>query len=543
MSIGTTVPITPVPPATPAAAVSLSSASELPALSSAEAHSTLAMISLAAPAHTPAARLPLEVVAVVDRSGSMGGPKMQTMKQTLRFLVEKGLQSGDSLSLVAFDDTVDTRLPLTSMDAVGKRSALEAVDNMQPGRTTNLSGGLLQGLDLLQRAPPPPGGSTRAVLLFTDGIANCGITSGPGILEAAKGAMAGGPVTTIFTFGFGEGHNEDMLRALSQATNGLYYFIDKVETIPQAFADCLGGLVAVVAQNATLVLTPAEGDAATIAHVHSSYKRTAAADGSGGVELSLGDIYADDEKDVMVQLSLPALPAPLAEGAGAGASPCLHATLRYYSVPTSRFESVSTTLNVARPLATPAQQPLNLKLEAQRMRVAAAEAMARAAQLADAGRLDEGRAELQRCRDATLSSPAMAAGGSEQCAALVADLSRVATGYESAREYERWGGKMAKMSAMSHCQQRSNHVTGGAYEKASKRASKAAWTMGPSSAPPPRAAAAAAGPPSQPAFAPQQFLQQQQFVQQQQLVQKPAESTESAARPQSAGWFGWMRSA
>lgn len=515
---GTTVPTTPVP-VTADAIISLSSSSERQSLSSAEAHSTLAMVSLAAPAHTTAARLPIEVVAVVDRSGSMGGPKMQTMKQTLRFLVEKGLQSGDSLSLVSFDDTVETRLPLTTMDAAGKKSALEAVDHMQPGRTTNLSGGLLQGLDLLQRAPLPAGGSTRAVLLFTDGIANVGITSGTGILEAAQGAMAGGPVTTIFTFGFGEGHNEDMLRGLSQATNGLYYFIDKVETIPQAFADCLGGLVAVVAQNATLTLTPAEGGAA-IAHVHSSYKQTAAA--GGAVELSLGDIYAEDEKDVMVQLSLPKLATPLAEDEGA--PPCLHATLRYYSVPTSRFESASTTLSVARPAVTPAQQPVNLKLEEQRMRVAAAEAMARAAQLADQGRLDEGRTVLQQCRNLTLSSPAAT---SAQCEALVADLSRVETGYENSREYERWGGKMSKMSAMSHCQQRSNHMTGGTYEKASKRASKAAWA-GPSSAPP-----RPAGPP-QPAFAPQQPLQQQ--------LAPPPKPLAPGPDPQPAGWFGWMRS-
>ena len=154
------------------AALTLSVSAEKDALCAGEVHTTLAMISLAASAHEPKTRLPLEIVAVVDRSGSMHGAKIAVMKQTLSFLVSKGLQSGDSLAMVSFDDTVETRLPLSTMDAGGKSRAIEAINALQPGRTTNLSGGLLQGIDLLQRAPLPTGGSTRAVLLFTDGIAN-----------------------------------------------------------------------------------------------------------------------------------------------------------------------------------------------------------------------------------------------------------------------------------------------------------------------------------------------------------------------------------
>lgn len=432
------------------------------ALSATEAHSTLAMVSLAAPVHAPVSRLPLEVVAVVDRSGSMAGPKLQTMKQTLGFLVTKGLQSGDSLSIVAFDSTVDVRLPLTTMDCSGKTKALDAVAKLQPGSTTNLSGGLLQGIDLLQSTPVPADGSTRAVLLFTDGIANNGITGSRELLDAARGAMAGSPMT-LFTFGFGADHNENMLRSLAEATNGLYYYLEKEETIPAAFADCLGGLVAVVAQNATLVLTPVPGVA--VAHVHASYQKTDGPDGA--VELRLGDVYAEEEKDIVLQLSLPALPASAEEGALA-----LSATLRYFSVPASRVESVSATLAVRRPALPPSDQPVHMKLEEQRLRVCAAEAMARAAQLADEGRLDEGRSLLSQTRQQAMMSPA-AAG--EQCMALLQDLQLVAESWVSRSEYQRKGAKMCKMSAMSHMQQRSNHISGSAYERGSKKASKAEW--------------------------------------------------------------------
>ena len=218
----------------------LTASAEKAALSAGEAHTALAMISLKTSEHVrlglglglwlrPVTRLPMEIVAVVDRSGSMSGAKIATMKQTLSFLVSKGLQSGDSLAIVSFDGTVETRLPLSPMDSGGKSKAIEAINELQPGSTTsNLSGGLMQGIDLLHHATPPlpsgaspqTGGSTRAVLLFTDGIANAGIVDGPGIVTAVQGAMVAGSPMTIFTFGFGSDHNEDMLRSLAGTANG-----------------------------------------------------------------------------------------------------------------------------------------------------------------------------------------------------------------------------------------------------------------------------------------------------------------------------------
>ena len=252
--------------------VLLTMSAEAPSLTHKEAAASLALVSIIAPEAPDSARQPLEVVVVADRSGSMAGEKMNKMKTTLKFLVEKGLQSGDTLGLVAFDNTVDTRLPLTKMDGAGRKKALDAIAQLNVGGTTNLSGGLLQGCDLLLNKPETGATATRAVLLFTDGMANAGIQDTPGILAASAGVIAGRSCS-LFTFGFGSDHNEECLRALAESTSGLYYFIEKSEDIPTAFADCLGGLVSVVAQNATLVL---EGsDAATVAKVHGSYKTEA----------------------------------------------------------------------------------------------------------------------------------------------------------------------------------------------------------------------------------------------------------------------------
>ena len=76
---------------------------------------------------------------------------------------------------------------------------------------------------------------------------------------------------TVYTFGFGSDHDATLLEAISTQGGGVYYYIDSNEKvwvyqnyphnnsntftqIPEAFADCLGGLVSVMGQNLSLKL-------------------------------------------------------------------------------------------------------------------------------------------------------------------------------------------------------------------------------------------------------------------------------------------------
>ena len=53
---------------------------------------------------------------------------------------------------------------------------------------------------------------------------------------------------SIFTFGYGGEHDADLLRGVAEAGNGLFYYIDNADSIPESFCDCLGGLLSVAAQ-------------------------------------------------------------------------------------------------------------------------------------------------------------------------------------------------------------------------------------------------------------------------------------------------------
>ena len=444
---------------------------ELTAYASAAEASVLAVASLQAPpAPVDAARAPLELVAVLDRSGSMRGQKMMLMKQTLNLLVTRsGLQAQDKLGIVVFDHNVQIVLPLTSMDQAGRAKAKAAIDAVCVGGQTNLSGGLMQGLQMLCQSDEAAreqaddaadgeaavvvgsedGGATRSLLLFTDGQANAGITDSGAMVEAAQALLKDHPALAIFTFGYGGDHDENTLRGLAEASRGLFYFIEQPDAIPAAFADCLGGLASVVCQNATLELCVAGGRRATakIAQLldMTTYQVSAAADGSKAT-LSLGDLYADDEKDVLLRLSLAALAAPRE-----APETVLEAALCYYSVGAKRFERVEAQLMLARPAEPPAGAAPNLKLDEQRNRMEAAEAIEKATALADKGDRKGGEALLVA---AAAKLGASASSRTPTSRGLQDDLQRLALDYQDAHTYTTSGSKRSKASALSHRQQR-----------------------------------------------------------------------------------------
>ena len=468
---------------TAASPCALSISADKVSLSSTEAQSILAMLSIKAPtAPNDVERAPLDLVACIDKSGSMHGEKMRLMRQTLELLVTRaGLNANDRISLVTFDNMVKVELPLSRMDGDGKAKAEGVVKQVRPGATTNLSGGALKAIDVLDASAEASwpfwdakksDGRTRAVMLFTDGLANEGIREPGRLCQAVNGALQaasaklGGPISLI-TFGFGADHNENCLRALANesGSGGLYYYVKDADAIPDAFADCLGGLTSVVAQNATLSLDTI-GEGVEVKRIlGSTYKR----DENGAI--LLGDLFSEDSKDVLVELTLPRLSTPNAEP-----TPIVNATLKAFNITRSAPDAITASLRIARPEVTPPDQPVNTSLDEQRNRIEAAEAMEEASRMADAGDLAGGRNRLALARQHIFSS---ATSGEAFSASLMSQVAEVEDTFSSEVQYRSVGSKMAKMQSLSHQRQRANHSNVGDYGAGAKRkaAMKAAWGL------------------------------------------------------------------
>jgi Ca-activated chloride channel family protein len=116
---------------------------------------------------------------------------------------------------VCFDDAVHVTVPAGPVtDKAQLKARIAAV---VPGGSTNLSGGLLRGLQEARRATPT--GSVPTVLLLSDGMANDGIRD-----PEELAAVAAGSAATISTIGIGLGYDETLLAAIARGARGNHTF-------------------------------------------------------------------------------------------------------------------------------------------------------------------------------------------------------------------------------------------------------------------------------------------------------------------------------
>jgi Ca-activated chloride channel homolog len=245
-------------------------------------------------ADTPEApRRNLNLSIAIDRSGSMAGEPLHHALKAAESVVDQ-LEPTDTLSIVVYDDAVDTVVP---PQAVSDKSGLkQAIRRVRAGGITNLSGGWLKSCEYVKKNLDPQ--RINRVLLLTDGYANMGIQD-PKVLTATSGQKAEEGVTTT-TLGFGQSFNEDLLIGMARAANGNFYFIQSIDEASEVFSIELDSLRAVVGQNLAVTIELAPGvslvDTLSLAQV----SHTAA----GATVLTLGDLYENEDKLLGLGLSI-----------------------------------------------------------------------------------------------------------------------------------------------------------------------------------------------------------------------------------------------
>jgi len=286
-------------------------------------HSVHVMLELTAPvAPNDIERTPLKLALVIDRSGSMDGPKLATTKACAAHLVRR-LSPTDEMAVVTYDDQVELVAPLAPVHG---DALLAAIDTIRPGGSTNLSGGWLKGVKVLRSPAPDANGhgrttappATRRVLLLTDGQANVGVTEPGALVGMATTARGEGVATT--TIGFGDDFEEATLTAMGDAGGGNSHYAPTPEAAPAIFADEFEGLASVVAQNLSVEIGP--GDDVVVTEVLNTYPMSPVA---GGLQLALGDSYGGERRAVVFSLHLPAV-------ADLGVAKVADVVLRYVSL-------------------------------------------------------------------------------------------------------------------------------------------------------------------------------------------------------------------
>ena len=231
----------------------------------------------------------LNLCLVIDRSGSMSGGKLEYARQAAAHAVQQ-LREGDQIAVVAFDNNVEVVSPSLPATAQNKHQVVSLIAGIREGGSTNLSGGWLTGCQLIA-AQQREGQVARAILL-TDGQANVGITDAAELARHARELNVRGISTS--TFGIGDGFNEHLLEAMSNAGGGNFRYIATPEQIPALFAEEMGQLGMIVLRKASLEITVPFGYSF---RVLGSYYNTVR---GNVVTITLNDMYAGGTEGIFM---------------------------------------------------------------------------------------------------------------------------------------------------------------------------------------------------------------------------------------------------
>ena len=167
---------------------------------------------------------PLNLVFLIDTSGSMsGGDRLPLTKKALNVLIDQ-LRPEDRVSMVAYAGSAGAVLsPTDGRSKLKMRCALTA---LQSGGST--AGG--QGLELayaLAKQNMDPKAVNR-VILMTDGDFNVGIAEPARLKDFVADQRKSGVYLSVYGFGRGN-YNDTMMQALAQNGNGTAAYIDGLQ--------------------------------------------------------------------------------------------------------------------------------------------------------------------------------------------------------------------------------------------------------------------------------------------------------------------------
>jgi Ca-activated chloride channel homolog len=196
------------------------------------------MLPTAALAHV---RMPLSISFVLDRSGSMEGEKIRCVREATSLALDR-LDSHDTFSVIAFDNTLDLLVP--SQSASSTSIARARIGQLQAYGGTQISLGMAQGLKELGRCPPD---TLKRMLLLTDGQTGDDEVECVRLAEQAR--RQGIQITAL---GLGDDWNTELLEEIASRSGGKADYIDQPAGLIAFFQDSVISAQRAAVQNAAM---------------------------------------------------------------------------------------------------------------------------------------------------------------------------------------------------------------------------------------------------------------------------------------------------
>lgn len=189
-------------------------------------------------------RPPLNLVFLIDTSGSMNNPdKLPLLKQSFSLLLSE-LRPEDQVAIVTYAGSAGQVLAPTP--ASDKRTILNALNQLDAGGSTAGQAGLQQAYDVARGMTEE--GEVSRILLATDGDFNVGLSDPEALKDYVAKERDGG--TYLSVLGFGRGNLDDAtMQALAQNGNGTAAYIDTLTEAQKVLVDQLTGALFPIADD------------------------------------------------------------------------------------------------------------------------------------------------------------------------------------------------------------------------------------------------------------------------------------------------------
>ncbi|MEO0805811.1 MAG: VWA domain-containing protein [Cyanobacteria bacterium J06643_4] len=245
---------------------------------------------------------PLNLCFVLDRSGSMMGTPLKTVKQAAHRIVDR-LTPRDRISIIAFDHKAEVLVPTqqaTDIDGIKRR-----IDGLRAGGGTAIDVAIKAGIEQLAAGKED---HVSQLLVLTDGENEHGDNS-----RALKLAdVAIGYNLTVNTLGFGDHWNQDVLEQIADAGGGSLSYIEHAEEAIATFGRLFTRMQSVGLTNAFLNIELADGtrlaDLKPVAQVSPETVELPTVQEGNQAMVRIGDLMKDQPRVILLNLYIPQLP-------------------------------------------------------------------------------------------------------------------------------------------------------------------------------------------------------------------------------------------
>ena len=181
-------------------------------------------------------RPPLNLVFLIDTSGSMNQPnKLPLLTQSFRLMLSE-LHPDDEVSIVTYAGSAGQVLEPTRVS--DKAKIMAALENLRAGGSTAGQQGLQQAYAVAEGMARD--GEISRIILATDGDFNVGISNPEALKDFISKKRESG--TYLSVLGFGRGNLDDAtMQALAQNGNGTAAYIDTLSEAQKVLVDQLSG--------------------------------------------------------------------------------------------------------------------------------------------------------------------------------------------------------------------------------------------------------------------------------------------------------------